>query len=173
VAEELEVAAQRRGAVIAVDRLRVVARPGLDETTSHEAVIGRRGGVAGAQRTERIIGIAAVDCDGVQQISVTRIRADEQRQRRRLVGRLAAIEEELAAELDVIAERLRHRREGCVSLVGGQQIVQRRRVVAIGIGEILEIGRRRPPLHGPDQRQIAVADDEAAQWRRRGAAAVA
>ena len=112
--QELELSAQRRGAVIAVDGLRVMARATLDETAGDEAVVARPR--RGAQRAERVIRVAAVDRDVVEQVAVARIRADEQRQRRRLVGGLAAVEEEFAAELDVVAERLLDIREGRITL---------------------------------------------------------
>jgi hypothetical protein len=73
-----------------------VARAILEQAAADERIGARLQGEA-----ERVEGVADVDVDGVQQVAVAGVGADEQRQRGRLVGRLALHVGGAGPELDV------------------------------------------------------------------------
>ena len=75
------------------------------------------------------------------------------------------------AQADIVGKFELGVEEAAIAFRRGQQIVFRREIIAIGRGEILEVGRiGRPAADRRDQRQVLVADHEAAVGRRTGAA---
>ena len=95
----LERAVERGGDIIGVDLLVVAARAVLDDAAADEVVIGHlavRRAVevdAGRSSPNGLNGLLASIEIRVEQIAVAGVGADEQRQRRRLVGRIAAVVE--------------------------------------------------------------------------------
>ena len=165
-----------------VDPLAVVARAVFDQAPADEVVIGRR--VAGAARrqrgAERVEGVGGVDRDRVQQVAVAGARADEQRQRRGAVLRIAVVVEHPGAQVDVVADFLREIGEGAVAFRRGEDVVVGLCVEAVGGGERLEVAGRRGRIervvarYAGDrlaQRQVVAEHQEAAEWRRAAAPA--
>ncbi|GAA3254243.1 hypothetical protein GCM10020258_11860 [Sphingomonas yabuuchiae] len=78
----------------------------------------------------------------MEQIAVARIRPDEQRQRRGLIVRSAAIVDQPGAEPDIVRQLAGEVDEGAEALLRGQQIVERAEVEPVGDGEGLEVAVR-------------------------------
>ena len=156
VADHLERAVERGGDVIGVDLLVVAARPVLDDAAADEGVIGIWPlGVPSRLRPERSVpnglnGLVASIVMRVEQVAVAGVGADEQRQRRRLVRRIAPVVDRAHAEIGVLAELLGEVDEAAIALERDLDEVERREVEAVrGAGEGPVVGQRRRAGRAP------------------------
>ena len=122
-----------------IDILLVDARTAFDRaaTDEDEVAVGVEG------EAERIEGIGAIDRNGVGQPTSTGTRADEDRFRCSLVGRLTCVVQGLQIPGGVVGEFHPHLTEQTGALARRQQQVELREVEAIGTREILEAARGR------------------------------
>jgi len=150
VIERAERAIERGGDIIGVDLLVVAPRTVLDDAAADEGVVGdlpvgRAVEVeARAERAERIERIGGVDRDPVEQVAVAGVGSDEQRQRRRLVRRVAAIVDPAQAEVDGFAQFLGEVDEPAIAFERDLNEVER--------GEVEAVGRHEWPIVGEDGR---------------------
>ncbi len=125
IAEQLRGAAQSGGEIDGVDVLLVVARTSFDEAAADERQRPRT-----KLEAERVVGIVRRDHDRIQQIAIAGIGADEQRQRRGLVGRLTLDVRSAQAELHAVRQVLHDLAEHAQPLGRRDDVVERLEVEA-------------------------------------------